>query len=37
LRHDLDELQVRLTGAQRSELANLGHVASWNSDRGGNP
>ena len=37
LRRDLDELQTRLAGAQRVEMANLGHAASWNSDRGGNP
>ncbi len=37
LRHDLDELQARLPGAQRVELAGLGHAASWNSDRGGAP
>lgn len=37
LRRDLDALQARLTGAQRVELASLGHAASWNSDRGGTP
>ena len=37
LRRDLDKLHARLTGAQRVELASLGHAASWNSDRGGTP
>jgi pimeloyl-ACP methyl ester carboxylesterase len=37
LKRDLDELQAKLPGAQRVELAKLGHAASWNSDRGGDP
>jgi pimeloyl-ACP methyl ester carboxylesterase len=37
LRHGLDTLEKVLPVAQRIEFPGLGHAASWNTDRGGQP